>query len=700
MWRDAVRRLRRLVVREDGAAGGSRTGSRGAGSSVEKSSPAVEQSSEGGGNGRHAPLSFAVEGAEELIRSSTLNRVSAILAVAAMERDGAEVEWITNRIGVLRARGRRYLINGAVNHETAVAARVVDDKHLTKAFLEASGAATPAGQVVDGPEEAVRFAETTGSPIVVKPVVGYGGKGVTVDVREPEEIRAAFTRARRLTGRVMVEEHLDIGDEYRCLVTPEACHAVVKRVLPSVVGDGRRTVAELIDEKNLLRRRNPMLERIPIRKDAVVDAVLARQALVRQDVPAAGRQVLVRNVGGLSGGGEPHEVSGEDPELEATAVAAAAAIPGLFWGGADLVVDRRTGRPQVLEMNINAGYGGAMFPMEGEPKNVAGAVWEMRRDQGSADDRLVEEPLPEIHPEPIGVARQLVECGVVGARRTRVGEAVEAVLRGDGWQFADWNGLNHGRAPDGGSIWLLRSGLTTQDLLAPRQAMRRHQVVRRLFELEGVPQTRGRLITRARGVRRHVSETGPLVAVPRGLAWSSTAKQVVTPEQGEQLVAESRRPIHFQLQVPGLIVRMYAHRDQVLCGVTDPHTATELAQAGITGTGRAEAGLETAADAAVRAVRAIPELRWGVVEVRIRPLLPDDQDPRVVVEGMVTEAAFDARDVVIAGSIADFARWVGETGRHPAGAGPEVRDLAGAAAENGTGPGAEAETHGRTGWDG
>lgn len=687
MWRDAVRRLRRLVVREDGGAGGSRTESRGAGSSP-------EQSMEGGGNGRHAPLTFAVEGAEELIRSPTLNRVSAILAVAAMERDGAEVEWITRRIGVLQARGRRYLINGAVNHETAVAARIVDDKHLTKAFLEASGAATPTGQVVDAAEDAIRFAETTGNPVVVKPVVGYGGKGVTVDVREPAEIRAAFDRARRLTRKVMVEEHLDIGDEYRCLVTPESCYAVVERVLPSVLGDGRRTVAELIDEKNALRRSNPMLERIPIRQDAVVDAVLARQGLTRQDVPAVGQEVLVRNVGGLSGGGEPHEVSGEHPVLEATAVAAAAAIPGLFWGGADLVVDRRTGRPHVLEMNINAGYGGAMFPMAGEPKNVAGAVWEMRREQGSVDHRPVADALPESHSEPIGVARQLDDCGTAGARRTRVGEAVEAVLRGDGWQFADWHGLSHGHSPDGGSIWLLRSGLTTRDLLGPRQVMRKHHVVRRLFELEDVPRPPGWPITSARGARRHLTEEGMLVAVPRGLAWNSAAKQVVTPEQGEQLIAESRRPIHLQRQLSGLILRLYAHRDQVLCAVTDPRTATELAEAGC------DDGLKAAADAAVRAVRAIPELRWGVVEVRICWPLPDGQDPRVVVEGMVTEAAFDARDVVVAGSIAGFARWVGETGRHPAGAGPEVRDLAGTAAETGAGSGAETETHGRTGRDG
>ena len=81
--------------------------------------------------------------------------------------------------------------------------------------------------------------------MVVKPQDGNQGKGVTVNITTREQLDAAYASA-AVHGEVMVEKFLP-GFDFRLLVVGDRLVAAARRDPPQVIGDGTKTVRELVD---------------------------------------------------------------------------------------------------------------------------------------------------------------------------------------------------------------------------------------------------------------------------------------------------------------------------------------------------------------------------------------------------------------------------------------------------------------------
>ncbi|WP_258933324.1 ATP-grasp domain-containing protein [Nesterenkonia pannonica] len=221
------------------------------------------------------------------------------------------------------------LIDGAHANESAAATVFVSDKYRTGKLLRDAGVRAPRSEVVRSAGRAHELAQAWQCPLVIKPRSGNKGRGVFVNLTTPESITSAFESVHALGNDVLVEEFVQPFEEYRCIATAAECLSVVRRVLPHVVGDGQSTIAELIAEKNEERRRSPHLMKSLIPLDDVARSHLARQGSDPESVLPMGRAVTVRDVGGLSSGGDTVECSEEVPaSLKDTASAAVASIPG------------------------------------------------------------------------------------------------------------------------------------------------------------------------------------------------------------------------------------------------------------------------------------------------------------------------------------------------------------------------------------
>src|SRR3954452_2569327 len=181
----------------------------------------------------------------------------------------------------------RKFIQAAMSSDTsAIAVDTAGDKALTKNLLMRAGVPTPGGRVVQSEDEAVRAFEELGAPLVVKPLDGNQGKGVSLDLCTPEQVRYAFDIAQQISRRVVVEELLH-GRDYRVLVVGGSILAACERIPPCVVGDGKRSVQQLVDEANRDPRRGdghakPMSY---IRIDRVSIASLGKQGYMLESVP-------------------------------------------------------------------------------------------------------------------------------------------------------------------------------------------------------------------------------------------------------------------------------------------------------------------------------------------------------------------------------------------------------------------------------
>ena len=112
--------------------------------------------------------------------------------------------------------------------------------------------------MADTADNAVRLAARIGYPVVIKPIDGRQGQGVTAGVTSEEEVVAAFAEANAISpGRVIVERFVE-GEDIRLVVCCDRFACAFLRSPPRLVGDGKHTVTELIDLENQ-RRRNRRL---------------------------------------------------------------------------------------------------------------------------------------------------------------------------------------------------------------------------------------------------------------------------------------------------------------------------------------------------------------------------------------------------------------------------------------------------------
>ena len=266
-----------------------------------------------------------------------------------------------------------------VDTTSAVAESIAQDKDLTKTLLQAAGVPVPTGRPVRDADDAWAAAQQIGLPVVVKPQDGNQGKGVTVNVATREQMDAAFKAAEAI-GAVMVEKYLPGGD-YRLLVVGKKLVAAARRDPPHVIGDGLRTVRELVDRVNADPKRGDghATSLTKIRFDDIAIARLRAQGLQPQSVPRKGERVLLRNNANLSTGGSATDVTDDVHRDVAARAVAAAQMVGLHICGVDVVcesvlrpLEEQSGG--IVEVNAAPGLRMHLTPSYGKGRNVGEAI--------------------------------------------------------------------------------------------------------------------------------------------------------------------------------------------------------------------------------------------------------------------------------------------------------------------------------------
>ena len=74
------------------------------------------------------------------------------------------------------------------DRSSAIAESIAQDKELTKKLLHAGGVPVPMGRPVSDADDAWAAAQEVGVPVVVKPLDGNQGKGVSVNLFSKEQV--------------------------------------------------------------------------------------------------------------------------------------------------------------------------------------------------------------------------------------------------------------------------------------------------------------------------------------------------------------------------------------------------------------------------------------------------------------------------------------------------------------------------------
>ncbi len=272
----------------------------------------------------------------------------------------------------------RRLVEAAVTDRTSlIAVDLADDKARTKEILHEAGIPVPLGGVAHDLGEALALFRDVGAPVAVKPFDGNKGKGITVGVKNEEELVAAYALAHERSERVIVERAV-AGRDYRVLVVAGKMVAASERRPCAVVGDGERTVAQLIEALNddPLRGEDHELPLTKVKVDEALLARLERAGLSLEHVPAPGEEVVLRSSANLSMGATATDVTDQVHPVTQRLCERAASLIGLDVCGIDLVTSDIS-QPLdggILELNASPGLRMHVAPSEGQARDVGGHI--------------------------------------------------------------------------------------------------------------------------------------------------------------------------------------------------------------------------------------------------------------------------------------------------------------------------------------
>lgn len=268
------------------------------------------------------------------------------------------------------------------NNTSCIAVDIASDKLLTKEILYNQYLPVAEGGMVRNTLDLLIKAEKIGYPIVLKPRFGNQGKGVLVNIKNEKEAIKGYEVLSKNYKDIMIEKNI-FGRDYRICVVDGRVVAVSERIPPYVIGDGMKTVKDLIDELNKDTMRGEDHEK-PLTKVKLNDELktyIGKMGYDLNTIVPKGKKLVLRENANLSTGGKAIDSTDIICKENIDICEMTAKSIGLDICGIDICCED-IGKPitkdgAIIEVNAAPGIRMHHYPSEGKSRNVAGAIVDM-----------------------------------------------------------------------------------------------------------------------------------------------------------------------------------------------------------------------------------------------------------------------------------------------------------------------------------
>ncbi|MFA6257561.1 MAG: hypothetical protein WC671_00940 [Candidatus Paceibacterota bacterium] len=253
----------------------------------------------------------------------------------------------------------------------------VDDKFVFAEKFQAAGIPSLKTKKIIFLKDAISAFNNFQKPIIIKPQLGSLGRHTTTNINTIEELKKAFKLAKQITPVMVAQEHL-FGSVYRATVVNNVLVGFFRADPPFILGDGIKSVKELISEKN--KNRNEKVSNILISKELI--NFLGRQNLTIDSVlPVDVKVNLLAKTGRFYGGYTKEMLKEIHPKFYSIFKKANELI-SMPVAGFDLIIEDPTKDPDtqrwgIIECNSLPFIDLHFFPLEGEPVNIAKYIWDL-----------------------------------------------------------------------------------------------------------------------------------------------------------------------------------------------------------------------------------------------------------------------------------------------------------------------------------
>lgn len=280
-----------------------------------------------------------------------------------------------NNLIAVTFNNKEYVIHeGTISDANSLIAYwISNDKWMTRQFLKRKGISHAKGILLER-EYQQGILDSVQLPAVVKPVNTDHGIAVSTNIKNRQELISAIENAFKFANKVIVEEYFP-GQEYRFLVIDFEVQAIAWREPANITGDGKLTIRQLVDKKNVGRGndyRHPLLKIII---DDEVKRHLNVLSLTTESVLKKGEKVYLRKNSNLSTGGDSIDVTDDIPVFYKEVAIRAAQAAGLKIAGIDIIIKDSDAEPSpknyiVVELNAPAMLSMHNYPYIGKNRHV------------------------------------------------------------------------------------------------------------------------------------------------------------------------------------------------------------------------------------------------------------------------------------------------------------------------------------------
>jgi cyanophycin synthetase len=274
-------------------------------------------------------------------------------------------------------------IQATVTSETSsIGVELACDKEDTKHLLEQAEVEVPRGDIIRKERSLKEACRYVGYPLVIKPVDGNHGRGITVDIQNYDDALTAFHHAKdsSRSGAIIVEKFIT-GEDYRLLVINNVLVAGAIRTPANVIGDGKSTIQELIDKVNSDPRRGYGHENVltKITTNELTQTIIKDAGYSLDSVIDKGERLILKDTANLSTGGTAEDITDIIHPANVSMAERISKIIDLDICGIDIMTTDIT-KPlsetggAVLEVNAGPGFRMHLAPTTGLPRNVAAPV--------------------------------------------------------------------------------------------------------------------------------------------------------------------------------------------------------------------------------------------------------------------------------------------------------------------------------------
>lgn len=276
-----------------------------------------------------------------------------------------------------------YVRNGnQTSQDTYISHWLMANKTVTKKLLAEAGFQVPGGSEYQTISDALAdYPIIKDKAVVIKPKSTNYGIGISIFKKafSEESYRKALEIAFKEDDSVLVEDYIP-GTEYRFFVIDGKTQSVLLRKPANVVGDGEKTIRELIQDKNKdpLRGENHRAPLTNIATGELEELMIKQQGYHFDSVVEKGKTVYLRENSNISTGGDSIEVLDEVDESYKQIAVDMADTLDVSISGIDLIIPdiSKPTTPHepaytLIEMNFNPAMNMHAYVFEGEGRRLS-----------------------------------------------------------------------------------------------------------------------------------------------------------------------------------------------------------------------------------------------------------------------------------------------------------------------------------------